>query len=279
MNSFRSLIEIGPGFWNIRGQFKIFIGIIDIGTHMSIARLSNGNFLVIDAIPLTDQIKTEIDQLTENGKKIEAVLAVHPFHTLAFPAFYSAYPNVPYYGTPRHLIKVNQIPWVGDLNNCSVRTEWEPDIQMSIPEGAEFVDPKPERSNHFSSVFVFHKESKTIHVDDTILYAENPGFLLRLVGMKTGSMHFHPSFRGPALYPRPEAPVLFRNWLIRLMDDWDFDNICTAHMGNRIGGAKKQLQETLEREEKTLQNLIERNKDNKPCEDTPDMTISNNECG
>jgi glyoxylase-like metal-dependent hydrolase (beta-lactamase superfamily II) len=102
---------------------------------MSIARLSSGKFLVIDTIPLTEQIKAEIDELTENGSKIEAVVATHPFHTLAFTAFHEAYPSVPYYGTPRHLRKLTNIQWAGDLNECSTRNKWRPDIEMSIPEG------------------------------------------------------------------------------------------------------------------------------------------------
>ena len=148
MATAKALIEIGSGYWNIRGHFNIVLGLVDIGnkqlnlrsyyrigTHMSIARLSSGKYLVIDTIPLNEQIKSEIDELTENGSKIEAVVATHPFHTLSFPAFYKAYPNVPYYGTPRHLRNFPDIPWAGDLNECSTRNKWRPEIEMSIPEG------------------------------------------------------------------------------------------------------------------------------------------------
>ena len=107
---------------------------------MSIARLSNGKYLIIDTIPLTDQIKSEIDELTENGNKIEAVLATHPFHTLAFPAFHNAYPNVPYYGTPRHIRKLQNISWAGDLNECSIRDKWKPEVEMRIPAGRSLYD-------------------------------------------------------------------------------------------------------------------------------------------
>lgn len=129
------LYEVAKNFWNIRVSFKVLIGLIDVGSHMSLIRLNNGNFLVIDTVTLNDQLKSSIDQLTDNGKKIEAVIAVHPFHTLAFPAFYQAYPNAQYYGTPRHLRRLTQIPWAGSLDDCQIRKKWEPEVEMRIPAG------------------------------------------------------------------------------------------------------------------------------------------------
>lgn len=72
---------------------------------MSIVQLSSGKFLVVDTIPLDTELKglllgwpliglAEIDNLTNNGRDIEAVIATHPFHTLAFYGFYEAYPEV-----------------------------------------------------------------------------------------------------------------------------------------------------------------------------------------
>ena len=135
------LHQIGPGFWNIRAHFKVF-KLIDISTQMSIIQLRTGKFLVIDTVELTDRARQEIDQLTNNGENIEAVVATHPFHTLAFPAFYQLYPKAAYYGTPRHLRRLTNIPWAGDLNNCEVRSKWEPDVEMRIPAGEIHVETK-----------------------------------------------------------------------------------------------------------------------------------------
>lgn len=49
------LYQIAPDFWNVRASFKTF-KIIDIGTHMSMIKLRNGKFLVIDTIELTDHV-------------------------------------------------------------------------------------------------------------------------------------------------------------------------------------------------------------------------------
>jgi hypothetical protein len=129
------LYQIGPGFWNVRSRFRVLAKLIDIETQMSFIELSNGNFLIIDTVELTDHLRQEINHLTDNGNKIEAVIGTHPFHTLSFPTFYESYPNAAYYGTPRHLRRLTQIPWIGSLDDCSVRKKWEPDVELRIPAG------------------------------------------------------------------------------------------------------------------------------------------------
>lgn len=134
-NQSPQLHQIGPGFWNVRTSFKLF-KIIDIGTHMSVIQLRSGNFLVIDTVEMNDQLKKELDDLTNNGTKIEAVVGVHPFHTLAFPSFYKLYPDAKYYGTPRHIRNVKDVKWTGQLdNNKESLSKWEPEVELRIPAG------------------------------------------------------------------------------------------------------------------------------------------------
>lgn len=276
-----SMLEVGTRFWNIRGHFKIVAGLVDIGTHMSLIQLRSGNFIVIDTIPLDENLKLQLDKITDNGNKIEAVLATHPFHTLAFPAFFKAYPHVPYYGTPRHLKNLPDIKWVGDLSDCSTRNRWHPEIEMRIPDGAEFVAPVPEKTNHFSCVFVFHADSRIIHVDDTIFIAHQPGFLLKIAGYRHGDMSFHPTIKSHGLFPTPEAPYQFRDFIAGILKDWDFDSVCAAHMGNRIGGAKAQLQTLLDQAAPLFDRLSERNKKKgglPPHDGEHAHNVSGNEC-
>lgn len=113
---------------------------VEIGTHMSVIQLRNGNFLIIDAVAMNDELTQELNQLTHNGTKIEAVCAVHPFHTLAFPAFHKLYPDVKYYGTPRHLRKITEIKWAGQLDadrNKALLTKWAPEVEFRIPAGTK----------------------------------------------------------------------------------------------------------------------------------------------
>jgi hypothetical protein len=238
----------------------MFKGLLDIGTHMSIVQLQNGRFVAIDTIQLTPAIKQEIDALTQNGTQFDAVIATHPYHTVFFRPFYNAYPNTRYYGTPRHLRTISEIPWAGNVNDEYTRKQWEPDLEMRIPAGSEFVNPLPPDTNHFSNVFVYHRKSRSIHNDDTILYSSHPGFLISLAGFKDGSMSFHPSIKSVGLFPTPDAPRQFREWVLGIIRDWDFDNILSAHNGNKIGGAKQQLMETLQKAEKLLNKLSEKNR-------------------
>ncbi|KAL0483816.1 hypothetical protein AKO1_014030 [Acrasis kona] len=275
-------VEVGPNFWNIRADFNVLY-VVNIYTQMSIIKLPNGKFLLIDTVDLTEGLKAQIDKLTNNGSDIEAIVGVHPFHTMYFQKFYDAYPNAEYYGTPRHVRVQTKIPWKGDLTNCAVQTKWAPDVEFRIPEGAEFVDPKPEKSNHFSCAWVYHRPSKTIHIDDTVMFAEAPGFLMRLFGFKKGTMAFHPSIKGPGLLPHPDSPFVFRDWVNKVIQDWDFENIVTAHVGNKIGGAKALLKETVDAAEPMFRDLHEQKK-KKPSQDDWESPIKssndqNCECG
>jgi len=249
------ITEIGPNFYNIRASFPVFKGFLDIGTHMSLIRLSNGGFIAIDTVPLDPHLKQEIDTLTDNGRNIIAVVATHPFHTLAFPDFYANYSDPIYIGTPRHIKQIKTIPWSElDVTREEIQKRWAPDIEMRIPSGAEFRAPMPEASNHFSSVWVYHKESATVHIDDTVMYFENPSGLLKFA-KKHNTMEFHVSLPGPGLYPAPDAPSQFKQWVQGILADWEFDNMVCAHTGVKIGGAKEASRQTLEKAEPIFEKL------------------------
>jgi hypothetical protein len=91
----------------------------------------------MDAVDLTQEAKAQLDRLTRNGKDIAAVLMLHSFHTLFLPVFHQLYPSdtIRYYGCPRHLAKYPDINWAGDLNYPSVRSQFAPEIELSIPKG------------------------------------------------------------------------------------------------------------------------------------------------
>ncbi|CAF5041552.1 unnamed protein product [Rotaria sp. Silwood1] len=238
----------------------------------------------MDTVEMNNRLRQKIDKLTNNGDNIEAVIGAHPFHALSFPAFYQAYPKAAYYGTPRHLRRLTEIPWKGDLNNCSVRKKWEPDVEMRIPAGAEFINPQPESTNHFISVFVYHPASQTLHVDDTILYAEKPGFLLKLFGCKDGAIAFHPSIKTSGLYPTRDAPYLFREWMRNVLYDWPFENMCCAHIGVKLGGAYADVVTLLNNTEPLFAELSEKNRKKIPLDRTSssnqtNMNTKDNECG
>jgi hypothetical protein len=242
--------EVGDGFWNIKGSFKTACS---LATQMSLIRLLSNNFIVVDAIDITPSIKEFIDKMTDNGSRIEAVLATHQSHLKFIEPFYKLYPRTKYYGTPLHLRGI-LIPWDGSLMNYSNLQLWEKEgLYLRFPIGAEFV--QSEASSLYSAVFVFHMPSATVHVNDTIVYFDKCGILMRLCGKRSGRMEFCPSLE-KGLHHTASGPDMFRAFISDLIVDWDFDNICTTtRHGNLIGGAKRMLYQTLQDSLPTLERL------------------------
>ena len=58
---FVHFVEVSPGFWNYRTDFHV--SVLNIKTHMSVTRLSNGELVAIDAAVLTAGAKAELDEL------------------------------------------------------------------------------------------------------------------------------------------------------------------------------------------------------------------------
>ena len=50
---------------------------------------------------------------------------------------------------------------------------------------------------------------------------------MRLLGFKDGKLFFHPSLKGPGLYPTKEAPLQFKAWVYKLIQEW-YVCVCCA---------------------------------------------------
>ena len=222
----RDVIDVGDGFWNIRGSFKIG-GLVDIKTHCSLVRLESGSFVFLDAIAPTDDVRRWVDELTDGGKAVEAIINLHPFHTVFVRRTHETYPDAKLFGTQRHHRKLDDLSWEAERTEDAAFAErYAADFDFSVPRGVELI-PADEKL-HFSSVLAFHKASKTLHVDDTLNYARMPK-LLR--GLKKDLVRFHPSL-AKVLERRAGAVADFRSWSEELIARLrDVDNLCTAHVG------------------------------------------------
>jgi hypothetical protein len=218
-------LHIADDFWNIRGPFKI-VGVVDIGTQASLVRRRNGRFVFLDSYALTGAVEREVLELTRGGKDVDAILNVHPFHTVFARKMHERFPHAKLYGTARHVSRFPELPWE------TLRTEdpelhaiFADDFEFSVPRGVDFISSN--ENVHFSSVLVLHRASKTIHVDDTIMYIDLPK-MMRLLGL-SDSMSFHPAL-AKALEKRPGAAQDFRDWAAELAERWrDARNLCAAH--------------------------------------------------
>ena len=224
------LIHISDDFWNIRGSFKI-AGIIDIGTQASLVRLKSGKFVFLDSYTLDGSVLREVDQLTNHGKNVAAVLNLHPFHTIHVKWMHEHYPKARHFGTARHLSKFRDLKWQGSrTEDIATQAKFAADFEFSVPRGVDFISD--DENVHFSSVLVFHPASKTIHVDDTLMYIRLP-VLMRFFGL-TDAVSFHLTL-SKVLEKRPGAAQDFRHWAGELAENWqDAANLCAAHTATLI---------------------------------------------
>ncbi len=160
------VIDVGNGLFNLRGSFKI-AGVVDVGTQASLVELRSGDFVMLDACGLTDVQRRFVDQRTDGGRRVEAFLHLHPFHTLHVEAMARAYPGAKLYGTARHHDRLRSLAWEPlRTDDPALHARYAGDLAFTVPRGVDLV---PERESvHFASVLALHRASRTIHVDDTL---------------------------------------------------------------------------------------------------------------
>lgn len=218
------IIQTDNTFWNIRGSFKIG-GVVDIGTHTSLAKLQSGGFVLLDSYTLKGQVKDEVMALTDDGKMVEAVINTHPFHTVHCERVHADFPDAKHYGTARHVKRFPDLMWQDTLVEDPAFAElFAPDFDFSIPRGVDFISAN--ENVHFSSVLAYHHKSRSLHVDDTLMYVNLPRAAKLVVGKPIA---FHPTLP-MALEKRAGAAQDFRDWARELGERFAFTgHVCTAH--------------------------------------------------
>jgi hypothetical protein len=219
------VLQISDNFWNIRGSFKV-LGFLDVGTQASLVRRKSGAFILLDSYTLRDDVRRQVMDLTGNGEAIEAIINLHPFHTVHCEQMHRDFPRARLYGTRRHYERFPGLPWESQLTEDSeLHALFSEDLQFSVPRGVDFISSN--ENLHFSSVLAYHPASSTIHVDDTLMYLE-PSGLLGLI--MTKGVSFHPTL-ARVLEKRPGAVDDFRAWVSEIIAGWgDARNLCAAHM-------------------------------------------------
>lgn len=215
------IVDFGSGFWNIRSTFRLG-GVVNIGTHTSLARRSDGSFVLLDSVELDPEILAEVKSLTDDGKAVKAILNLHPFHTVHTAAAARQFPSAKLYGTDRHVKREPSLNWeTMRTDHPELHEAFGEDFIFTVPRGVHLI-PANEML-HFASVVAIHRASKAMHVDDTLNWVEP------LIGSKPGKLKFHPTLRF-VLHSRAGAALEFREWveeLVTLCQDVEF--VCTAH--------------------------------------------------
>lgn len=249
--------KLASTFWNIRGVHRIG-GVLDIGTQMSIVQREGGGFVVIDGCALDNAQRAAVMALTEDGAQVDAVMHVHPFHTLHVEATQRLFPAATLYGTARHHKLAPSLPW-----SPKPVEEWKDDhpladlFELSVPDGVVFVCP--DERVHVASVLVRHRQTGIVHVDDTFNVMAAPGFLRDV--LPVSSLRMHPML-GRALQKKPGAAEAYAEWATTLAADWaDTRFVCAAHSAVRIlpaGGFLREVTLALAKVSTTLDRHRER---------------------
>ncbi|MET0246717.1 MAG: hypothetical protein ABW182_08225 [Sphingomonas sp.] len=243
--------QLADDFWNFRGSFRIG-GILDVGTQMSLIRRANGRFLLLDSYSVSDDDKAGLLAPTDNGAAIEAIINVHPFHTLHCQAAHRLLPHARLIGTQRHHDQVPELPWeTGVIEDAATQAEFAEDLEFAVPDGLRLVTD--DDSVHAASVLVRHRASGIVHVDDTLNVLAAPGLLGRI--LPQSRLRFHPML-GKALAPGADAADAFAAWARDLARRWDGTPIvCAAHSAVRrlpAQGWRTEVTRALADVEKTL---------------------------
>lgn len=227
----KSIIEVGHGFWNIRGSYKV-AGLLDVGTQASLLRLGSGRFVLLDTCDMSEALRKDIAGLSGGVDRIDAIVNLHPFHTLHVEATHGHFPSARLYGTVRHRSRLPGLPWEKERTDSkALHRLFAGDLAFSVPRGVDFIS---ENENvHFSSVLAYHEASRTIHSDDTFNHIRLAG-LLEPLGLAS-PVAFHPTLAS-ALQPRAGAADEFRRWAQRLIEEWsEAENLCAAHSSAWLG--------------------------------------------
>jgi hypothetical protein len=252
----KDIVTVRDGFWNFRGSFKIG-GVIDVGTQSALVRLESGRFVLLDSYALSRSARRLVSDQTDGGERLEAVINLHPFHTLHVRTVFRWYPHAVYYGTERHHRMFPDLPWAETCSeDPALHERYGDDFDFSVPRGVDFVSA--DENVHFSSVLAYHPASKTIYSDDTLMYLRLPQ-VARWFGLGD-SVGFHPTL-ARALEQRAGAAQDFRTWARELLDHWGAaENLCAAHTAallateNRGASIGERIASALDRVESTLAN-------------------------
>lgn len=214
------IIDLGSGLWNIRGTFRIG-GVLNIGTQCSLIKLASGRFIFLDSYALAGDIRAKVMALTNDGQDVEAVLNVHPFHTVHCAQMAKDFPKAIFYGSSRHAEQVPEVAWADDLVESEAVAQRYPELAFSLPKGIYYI--APDEKIHAGSLLVYHPASRSLHVDDTFVTPP-----LKLLDAVLPDVLLQPDTE-KALKSETNAGKQYCDWATSLAHDWDVRHFCAAH--------------------------------------------------
>ena len=217
------LEEVGPDLHTASAPLR-FLG-AEVGTRMTVVRLSDGDLVLISPCAIDDALAAEIDALG----RVRAIVAPNAFHHLYYGAACERYPDASAYYARGVEKKLASIPRDAAPLDADTPALFSDELEHLYVPGIPQVN----------EVVFFHRRSRTLILTDLLFhFEEGPGgwtsFFLWLDGA-LGNLAFSRVF-GLATRDRPAL----RGALSRILD-WDFDRLVVAHGANIPAGAKERV--------------------------------------
>jgi len=219
--------HLADDFWHICGDFRI-ARIINVGTQMSLVRRPGGTFVLLDSYEPDEADQEELSALTNGGLQVEAVLNLHPFHTVHCGFVQQWLPHARLIGTRRHHHHLPHLRWdPAPIEDTATQRQFADTLDFSIPSGVDFVSD--DEDVHVGSVIARHRAGGIVHADDTLNVLDLPSLVQMLLpGPK---LRFHPEL-AKGLEKRSGAADDYIRWANGLARDWaDTQIVCAAHTG------------------------------------------------
>ena len=202
-------------------------GVLPFTTRMTVIRLTSGGLWVHSPVKPSREFLSSINKLGP----VEHLIAPNKIHSLGIGPWKTHYPAAEVWGSPQFHERHPDITLDGRLTD-DTKTPWQNEIAHHAVKGHKVLD----------EVVFFHQASSTLIMTD-LLQKHDPGtetgfwrVIKRLAGIlgKNGGvpLDVRLSFRDK------EAAL----GSLRIILDWDFDNLIIAHGFCLQGGAKKDVE-------------------------------------
>jgi len=185
---------------------------IEVGTRMSVVRLSGGGLWLHSPVTLDGSLREELDGLG----RVSFVVCPNRGHHMFAGEYLAAYPDARFYAAPGLSEKRPDLLFDGVLGDEPV-LGWAQDLEQALFQGERLL----------REVMFYHRESRTLIVTDLLQWADSRSPLLMRLVMCVCGLYNKP---GPQLYMklgfRDKAAA--RRSLERILS-WDFDRIVLCH--------------------------------------------------